>query len=143
VTPEDLPDIMTMLCNSNPLARLAGLHSLEYVIINEKKNLPGNFFDNRDFFQALIANMIGEKNAILQYNYCDIIGVIIRSTRGQMLSNLVTECMLPQALVNTMIEAGRRSNSHALNMKVVADTYVETIIACIWSAACLCEQNFV
>jgi hypothetical protein len=35
------------------------------VIINEKKNLPGNFFDNRDFFQALIANMMGEKNAIL------------------------------------------------------------------------------
>jgi len=60
-----------------------------------------------------------------------------------MLANLVTECMLPQALVVTMTEAARRSNSHALNMKMVADTYVETIIACIWSAACLCEQNFV
>ena len=95
----DLPDIMQLLCQQNPLHRLVGIDAIHTVIINDRKSMPADFFANQDFFQALVANMIGEKNAVLQYAYCDLIGVIVRSTRDHVLDNLVENCMLPSAVI--------------------------------------------
>jgi hypothetical protein len=120
--------------------RLAALDALQKVVINDRKNLPGEFFDNKDFMQAMIANMLGEKNAVLQYGYADVIGVIVRSAHCTVLDSLIRNCMLPQALTVCITEAARRSASHS-PLKGVSNMYVETIVQCVWTAAIIAENQ--
>ena len=84
--------------------------------------------------------MISEKNAVLQYAYCDLIGIIIRSTRDHILDRFIESCMLPSAVVVVLQECARRVGTHSVT-KAVQETYIECIITMVWTAAVISENG--
>jgi len=84
--------------------------------------------------------VVGEKNAILQNTYAEIINYICKANRGSVLEILVRECKYPAAMMVAIKDCAHRCNTS--NLRAVTETYIETIDGIIWSIGVLCQDLY-